>query len=233
MIPRIESYRLSFPNPEEASEEGIVAYGGDLSPSRLMLAYRSGIFPWYSAGDPILWWSPDPRLIMNLDDFKLRRSLQKKLKCFEFRFDTTFAEVMRQCSMIERPGQEGSWILDEMIEAYTVLHGMGYAHSVEAYQDGKLVGGLYGVVVGRIFCGESMFAKVSDASKAAFAVLVAHLKAWGFDFIDCQVPTEHLKSLGAVEVPRETFLECLARSRDGSVTASWDYNSELLKYIKK
>lgn len=233
MIPKVEKHKLSFPHPKEASEDGIVAYDGDLSPSRLLLAYRSGIFPWYSLGAPILWWSPDPRLILNLDDFKLRRSLQKRLNRFEFRFDTAFGEVMRQCSMVERPGQNGSWILDEIIEAYEVLHGMGHAHSVEAYQDGKLVGGLYGVAVGRIFCGESMFAKVNDASKAAFAVLVAHLKAWGFDFIDCQVPTEHLKSLGAVEISREEFLERLEQSRDGSVTASWRYDPELLKTTRK
>ena len=233
MIPKIESYRLSFPDPSTATEEGILAYGGDLNPSRLMLAYRSGIFPWYSKGDPILWWSPDPRLILNLDDFKLRRSLKKRLKQFEYRFDTAFTEVMRSCSMIKRPGQEGSWILDEVIEAYEELYGMGYAHSVEAYQDGKLVGGLYGVAVGKVFCGESMFAKVNDASKAAFAVLIAHLKAWGFDFIDCQIPTEHLKSLGAVEVSRDEFLTRLKESRDETVTHRWLYNPELLEYTKK
>lgn len=206
IIPRIEKHLLAFPDPRDASPEGIVAYGGDLSPSRLMLAYRKGIFPWYSKGDPILWWSPDPRLIMNLDDFRLRRSLKKKLKAFEIRFDTAFEAVMRECATINRPGQKGSWILDEVVEAYSVLHAMGYAHSVEAYQGGKLVGGLYGIVVGGVFCGESMFARVSDASKAAFAALVEHLQARGFDFIDCQVPTEHLKSLGAVEVAREYFL---------------------------
>ena len=228
MIPKVESYRLAFPDPSTATREGLLAYGGDLNPSRLMLAYRSGIFPWYSKGDPILWWSPDPRLILNLDDFKLRRSLKKRLKLFEYRFDTAFTEVMRSCSMIDRPGQSGSWILDEVIEAYEVLFGMGYAHSVEAYRDGKLVGGLYGVAVGKVFCGESMFAKVNDASKAAFAVLIAHLKAWGFDFIDCQVPTEHLKSLGAVEVSREEFLTRLKEGRDETVTHRWLYNPELL-----
>ncbi len=206
IIPRIEKHLLAFPDPRDASPEGIVAYGGDLSPSRLMLAYRKGIFPWYSKGDPILWWSPDPRLILNLDDFRLRRSLKKKLKQFEIRFDTAFESVMRECATINRPGQKGSWILDEVVEAYSVLHAMGYAHSVEAYQGGKLVGGLYGIVVGGVFCGESMFARVSDASKAAFTALVEHLRAGGFDFIDCQVPTEHLKSLGAIEVAREYFL---------------------------
>ena len=209
MIPKIESYRLTFPDPSTATEEGLLAYGGDLSPSRLMLAYRSGIFPWYSKGDPILWWSPDPRLILNLDDFKLRRSLKKRLKQFEYRIDTAFNEVMRSCSMVHRPGQKGSWILDDVMEAYEELHGMGYAHSVEAYRDGKLVGGLYGIAIGNVFCGESMFAHVNDASKAAFAYLIEHLKKWGYRFIDCQIPTAHLKSLGAIEVPRDQFLQML------------------------
>jgi leucyl/phenylalanyl-tRNA--protein transferase len=220
IIPQINRHILAFPDPRNASPEGIVAFGGDLTPSRLLLAYRKGIFPWYSEGDPILWWSPDPRLILNLDDFRLRRSLKKSMKRFEIRFDTAFEQVMRECSAIERPGQKGSWILDEVIEAYTVLHGMGYAHSVEAYLDGKLVGGLYGIAIGRVFCGESMFARVSDASKAAFAVLVERLKAWGFDFIDCQVPTEHLKSLGAIEVARDYFLMRLEAAVDEE--ASWN-----------
>lgn len=213
MIPKL-TYQLVFPNPAHSSEEGIVAYGGDLSPSRLMLAYRSGIFPWYSANDPILWWSPDPRLILELDEFKLSRSLRKKIPQFEIRFDTAFAEVIRECSSAPRPGQKGSWIVPEMIEAYEALYGLGYAHSVEAYQDGILVGGLYGVSVGKVFCGESMFAKVSDASKVALAVWVEHLRQRGYDFIDCQVPTSHLKSLGAKEISRETFLERLRLAID-------------------
>ncbi|MFZ2889907.1 leucyl/phenylalanyl-tRNA--protein transferase [Sulfuricurvum sp.] len=211
MIPRL-TYHLSFPNPLNASEEGLVAYGGDLSPSRLMLAYRLGIFPWYSANDPILWWSPDPRLILELDDFKLTRSLRKKIPYFEVRFDTAFSSVIRECSIAPRRGQSGSWIVPEMIEAYEELHALGYAHSVEAYQEGILVGGLYGVSVGGVFCGESMFAKVSDASKVAFAVLVNRLWEWGYDFIDCQVPTNHLKSLGAKEVSRKEFLFRLSQS---------------------
>ncbi len=211
MIPKL-TYHLSFPNPLDASEEGIVAYGGDLSPSRLMLAYRLGIFPWYSAKDPILWWSPDPRLILELDEFKLSRSLRKKIPQFEIRFDTAFSSVIRECSIAPRTGQSGSWIVPEMIEAYEELHALGYAHSVEAYQEGILVGGLYGVNVGGVFCGESMFAKVSDASKVAFAVLVNRLREWGYDFIDCQVPTNHLKSLGAKEVSRKIFLQRLSKA---------------------
>lgn len=212
MIPRL-TYQLSFPDPRSASEEGIVAYGGDLTPSRLMLAYRNGIFPWYSKNDPILWWSPDPRLIMELDEFKLSRSLRKKIPHFDIRFDTDFSSVIRECSSVPRPGQNGSWILPEMIEAYEELYALGYAHSVEAYQNGELVGGLYGVAVGAVFCGESMFAKVSDASKVAFAVLIEHLRVWGFDFVDCQVPTPHLKSLGAKEISREVFLSRLINLR--------------------
>ena len=230
MIPQIR-YELIFPDPSQASPEGILAYGGDLSPSRLMLAYRNGIFPWYSKGDPILWWSPSPRLILNLDDFKLRRSLKKRIKHFEFRFDTVFETVVRQCGSTPRPGQKASWILPEIVEAYTVLHTMGHAHSVEAYQEGKLVGGLYGVVVGKAFCGESMFSHVSDASKAAFAVLVAHLNVWGFDFVDAQVPTEHLKSLGAIEVDRDYFLMRLDAVKDQSVAEdAWRLQKELIPF---
>jgi len=213
MIPKL-TYTLSFPHPSNATPEGIVAYGGDLSPSRLMLAYRSGIFPWYSAGDPILWWSPNPRLILELDEFKLHRTLRKKISQFEVRFNTSFSDVIRACSTTPRGAQKGSWIVPEMIEAYETLHALGYAHSVEAYQEGILVGGLYGVVIGGIFCGESMFAHVTDASKVAFAVLVERLKVLGCRFIDCQVPTNHLKSLGAKEVSRELFLHYLGEECD-------------------
>lgn len=184
------------------------------------MAYRNGIFPWYSKGDPILWWSPSPRLILELDDFKCSRSLRKSMMRFEVYFDKDFSQVIRECAQIPRRGQHGSWILPEMIEAYEELHTLGYAHSVEVYQEGILVGGLYGVSVGGVFCGESMFAKVSDASKVAFAVLVEKLREWKYDFIDCQVPTNHLKSLGAIEISRESFLERLTFSlnelpRDG------------------
>lgn len=220
MIPRLTS-NLSFPDPRTASE-GIVAYGGDLSASRIMLAYYMGIFPWYGIDDPIIWWSPDPRLILELDDFKLHKSLRKKIPQFEIRFDTVFSQVIRECGAIHRRGQRGSWIIPEIIEAYEVLHSMGHAHSVEAYQEGVLVGGLYGMSVGRVFCGESMFAKVSDASKVAFSVLVERLKEWGYDFIDCQVPTDHLKSLGAKEVSREYFLERLGMCQNNGLSiGSW------------
>lgn len=208
MIPRIP-YELSFPEVESATPEGLLAYGGDLSPSRLLLAYRKGIFPWYNAGDPILWWSPDPRLVLFLDEFTLRKSLKKRLKSFEIRYDTAFKEVMKACGEIPREGQKGSWIIPELIEAYSVLHDMGYAHSIEAWQEGKLVGGLYGLVIGKMFFGESMFARVSDASKAAFATLIEKLKAEGFTMIDCQIPSNHLKSLGAREISRREFMQRL------------------------
>lgn len=207
MIPKLTG-SLSFPDPRTASD-GIVAYGGDLTSERIMMAYRMGIFPWYGPEDPMIWWSPDPRLILELDDFKLHKSLRKKIPQFEIRFDTAFSQVIRECGAMRRRGQRGSWIIPEIIEAYEVLHGMGHVHSIEAYQEGVLVGGLYGVSVGRVFCGESMFAKVSDASKVAFAVLIVRLKEWGYDFIDCQVPTDHLKSLGAKEVSRDYFLDRL------------------------
>jgi len=217
MIKKLD-YQLSFPHPDEANEDGIVAYGGDLSPSRLYLAYREGIFPWYAPGDPILWWSPNPRLILHLDDFKLRPSLKKRMKHFDVRFDSAFTEVLEACASIHRPGQHGTWLQPELIEAMSVLHSLGRAHSVEAYHEGKLVGGLYGVCVGAVFCGESMFAKKSDASKVAFAVLIEKLKEWGYAFVDAQVPTEHLKSLGATEVHRDYFLKLLYENRDKEVS---------------
>ncbi|NOR57995.1 MAG: leucyl/phenylalanyl-tRNA--protein transferase [Sulfurimonas sp.] len=227
MIPQLNKYELKFPDASQANPDGILAWGGDLTPSRLILAYEYGIFPWFSSGDPILWWSPDPRLIMELDDFKISKSLKKSMKKFEYRFDSNFEEVMRRCSIVPRNDQTGTWISSDIIEAFTTLHGMGKAHSIESYKDGELVGGLYGIVVGKVFCGESMFAEVSDASKSAYAILVKHLKYWGYDFIDCQVPTEHLKSLGAKEVAREYFLDRLLKVNMDSVDNLWIINKDL------
>jgi len=221
-IPQINKFNLIFPDPEDANEDGIVAWGGDLNPSRLIRAYQNGIFPWYGKDEPILWWSPDPRLIMELDDFKLSRSLKKSMKKFEYKFDTNFSQVIRRCGTIQRKDQPGTWIQKDIIEAYEELHVLGFAHSIESYLDGKLVGGLYGVVVGKVFCGESMFADVSDASKAAYATLIKHLKKWGYDFIDCQVPTEHLKSLGAKEVARTYFLNRLYRVNMDIIEHNWE-----------
>ena len=228
-IPQINRYSLEFPHPSSANEEGIVAWGGDLNPSRIICAYQMGIFPWNSPQDPILWWSPDPRFIMELDDFKLRKSLKKSMKKFTYKFDANFSEVIRHCASTPRKDDAGTWIQDEVVESFEVLHGMGKVHSVETYLDGKLVGGLYGIVVGKLFCGESMFAHTSDASKSAYAVLVAHLKEWGFDFIDCQVPTEHLRSLGAKEISRDVFLERLERVGFEETNSTWKFDSSLIK----
>jgi len=228
-IPQVYKFDLTFPHPTSANEDGIVAWGGDLNPTRVLRAYQSGIFPWYAKDEPILWWSPDPRLIMELDDFKLSRSLQKSIKKFTFKFDTNFIEVMNNCAQTPRNNQDGTWINNDTIESFEVLYGMGIAHSVETYLDGILVGGLYGLTIGRVFCGESMFAHKSDASKSAYAILIKHLKEWGYEFIDCQVPTEHLKSLGAKEVSRDYFLERLNSVNFEYIDNKWYIDETLIK----
>jgi len=227
-IPQLNKYSLSFPHPSQANEDGILAWGGDLSPSRLFRAYQNGIFPWYSKDDPIIWWSPNPRLIMELDDFKLSRSLRKSMKKFTYKFDSNFTQVMQKCAQAPREGQDGTWISDDIIEAYSVLHGQGIAHSIESYNNGVLVGGLYGLTIGKVFCGESMFANETDASKSAYAILIRHLKDWGYDFVDCQVPTNHLKSLGAKEVSREYFLDRLEKVNMETVNYRWIVNKDLI-----
>ena len=191
-----------------------MAVGGDLSPERLLLAYRQGIFPWFSAGEPLLWWSPDPRLVLYPAEFKVSKSLQKtiKQKRFHITADTAFSKVIKACASVKRKNNEGTWIVDEMIKAYSLLHEAGFAHSIEAWYKGKLAGGLYGVSLGRCFFGESMFTRVSNASKAAFARLVEHLERFSFDLIDCQLPTQHLINFGAREIPRDLFLEQLEDS---------------------
>lgn len=231
-IPQLNKYSLDFPDPSQANEDGILAWGGDLNPSRLIRAYQNGIFPWYSKNDPILWWSPNPRLIMELEDFKLSRSLKKSIQKFEYKFDSNFHEVIRNCGTTKRNNQDGTWIQDDVIEAYEVLFGMGIAHSIESYYDGKLVGGLYGLVVGKVFCGESMFAHINDASKSAYTILVNHLKLWGYDFIDCQVPTDHLKSLGAKEINRDYFIQRLKKSNTEKQDHYWELNPNILKELK-
>jgi len=200
-----------FPPPEYADPSGLLAVGGDLSNERLLEAYRLGIFPWYSEDQPILWWSPDPRLILDLNDFKVSRSLRKTLKkeVFQVTFDRAFEEVIRACASVPREAQNGTWITDEMEKAYIKLHGLGYAHSVESWFGGKLAGGLYGVSLGKCFFGESMFHLKTDASKVALATLVETLKSWDFHFIDSQMTTEHMLSLGAKELPRRIFLKRL------------------------
>jgi leucyl/phenylalanyl-tRNA--protein transferase len=203
---------LRFPPVELASPEGLLAVGGDLRAERLLEAYRHGIFPWYNPGQPILWWSPDPRAVLFPAKLRVSRSLGKTLrrKKFVVTLDTVFRDVMQHCAepRNDRPGHS-TWITPEMIEAYCVLHQRGLAHSVESWRDGKLVGGLYGVALGSAFFGESMFSHETDASKVAFVQLVRQLAAWGFDFIDCQLPSAHLSSLGAEEIRRREFLERL------------------------
>lgn len=210
-IPPLSKYSVVFPNPREASDEGLLAYGGDLSSNRLLTAYKKGIFPWYSEGDPILWWSPNPRLLLYPQNFKVRKSFRRVLRSGKFTvaFDRDFESVIRNCSEIYREGQESSWIVEEIIEAYTRLHKEGFAHSIEVYKDDKLVGGLYGIAFGKAFFGESMFSLVSDASKVAFKALSDTLKSKNYDFIDCQMETEHMVKLGAEVVQRDIFLDAL------------------------
>jgi leucyl/phenylalanyl-tRNA--protein transferase len=202
-----------FPPVHQARRRpnGLLAAGGDLSPQRLLAAYRRGIFPWYSAGEPILWWSPDPRTVLLPAELHIGRSLRKTLRKrpYEVRADTAFAEVVARCAD-PRPGQAGTWITEEMKQAYIGLHVLGLAHSVESWHDGELVGGLYGVALGRVFFGESMFARASDASKVAFVHLVRQLVAWDFGLIDCQMRTDLLASFGARDMPRTQFTRRVA-----------------------
>jgi leucyl/phenylalanyl-tRNA--protein transferase len=203
-----------FPPVETALAEpnGLLAAGGDLEPERLLAAYRLGIFPWYSPSEPLLWWSPDPRMVLFPAELKISRSFAKALKNrnYEVRLDISFSRVMGECAQ-PREGHSGTWISDEMLMAYTRLHQLGYAHSVETWIDGKLVGGLYGVAIGRAFYGESMFSRVSDASKIALAHLCRYLDRRGFAVIDCQMKTPHLASLGAREISRREFVAGLAQ----------------------
>lgn len=205
-----------LPRPELADSRGVVAVGGDLSTDRLLLAYRTGIFPWYSSGFPIYWHSPDPRYVLETSQLRIGRSLRKAIRreVYELRMDTAFAEVIRRCAAVPRPGQDGTWITEEMIAAYETLHRLGHAHCVEAWHEGRLVGGAYGLRIGGVFCGESMFALAPDASKIAFVYLVRQLEQWGVELVDCQVYTEHLERFGACEWPRDRFLELLGRVRD-------------------
>lgn len=201
-----------FPAPHEALKEpnGLLAAGGDLRPERLLSAYRRGIFPWYERGQPILWWCPDPRAVLFPSDLRVSRSLRKTVRrrTFSITADVAFGDVLEGCAAPRTYGSE-TWITDEMAIAYRRLHRLGWAHSFEAWRDGALVGGLYGVAIGRVFFGESMFARVSDASKAAFVSAVKYLSARGFELIDCQIASDHLRRFGATDIPRERFLRLL------------------------
>jgi leucyl/phenylalanyl-tRNA--protein transferase len=206
---------FAFPDPRESDGRGLIAYGGDLGPERLLAAYAQGIFPWYDE-PPILWFSPDPRMLLRPGDLRIGRSLRKREReaPFALRMDTDFRTVVESCRATPRPGQDGTWITPEMVEAYVELFELGFAHCVEAWQGDRLVGGLYGVSLGRAFFGESMFAHVPDASKLAFSAFVRQLEIWDFEFVDCQVETEHLSRFGARNWPRSDFLEALAHALD-------------------
>jgi len=204
---------LSFPHPELSNSDGLLAVGGDLSVERLLLAYQNGIFPWFEDDKEILWWSPDPRLVLFLDDFKVSKSLRRIINSdkFQVKFNSQFSNVVEACASAKRNDEYGTWITDNMKKAYLDLHKEGYAHSVEVYENDKLVGGLYGLTIGKVFCGESMFHTVSNASKVALFYLVESLKSKKFHFIDAQTPTDHLKSMGAVELSRSRYLKQLRK----------------------
>ena len=205
---------LYFPPVTEASYEGILAVGGDLSPERLLLAYRNGIFPWFDNDEPILWWSPPQRMVVNPQDYKTAKSLRNILnrQLFKVTFNKNFSEVIRNCKTVHRKGQDGTWITDSMVQAYEKLHEMGFAKSVEVWQNDELVGGLYGVDLGKVFCGESMFSKVPNASKVAFVTLIKQLKEENYRLLDCQVHNDHLEKLGAFEISRDSYIKILKSS---------------------
>ena len=229
MLPLLH-YEIPFPPVTQAlrSPNGLLAAGGDLSAPRLLEAYRHGIFPWFSEGEPILWWSPDPRMVLFPGEFKLSRSLRKTLRkgSHEVRMDTAFEQVMRACAA-PREGASGTWIHEEMIDAYCELHRLGYAHSVETWMGGQLAGGLYGIALGRMFYGESMFSRRTDASKIALAHLAAQLKRWDFGMIDCQMNTPHLASLGAREIPRKEFIARLQELINYAPVTAWRFDDDL------
>jgi leucyl/phenylalanyl-tRNA--protein transferase len=223
--------RHVFPDPALADPSGLLGVGGDLDPDRLLLAYRSGIFPWYSEGQPILWWSPDPRFVLRVDELEVGRSLGKRIRQGRYRItmDRAFEEVIARCGRVPRAGQDGTWITRDILAAYVSLHALGYAHSVEAWSGDDLVGGLYGVAVGRLYSGESMFADAPDASKVAFVHLVRQLTRWGFPLVDCQVHTNHLRRFGAVEIDRASYLEsCAELSVLPGRVGPWSFDEEFV-----
>ena len=220
------SDKLDFPHASFASDDGLLCIGGDLSYQRLILAYENGIFPWFSENEPLLWWSPDPRLVLFPENLHISKSLKKKInkKLFDIKINSAFDQTIRSCALLRRKKEEGTWIVPEMVKAYIKLHKLGYAHSIETWQDNKLVGGLYGISIGGSFFGESMFSFVNDASKIALVALVKLLKKSRFDVIDCQVTTQHLLDMGAVEIPRTVFLNIIKKS----VKRKMDKNFQVL-----
>lgn len=221
--------RLQFP-PVHLAEDGLLALGGDLRPERLLLGYTQGIFPWYAENLPILWHSPDPRMVMTTRDLVVQKSLKKSIRRqpYTLRMDTAFSRVLEGCSSVPRPGQTGTWLIPEMVDAYNRLHELGFAHSIEAWEGDQLVGGLYGVSLGAAFFGESMFARAPDASKIAFVAGVRQLDAWKIGLIDCQVHTEHLERFGAYEVPRLSYLDMLKTALDQPTRrGKWQFELDL------
>lgn len=206
-IPKLNPNYYIF--PKEGSKEGIVAWGGDLKPDRLIAAYKSGIFPWFNENDPILWWSPDPRCILYPKDIKISKSLKKSLKRYHVTYDKDFSSVIKACRDVRIKNNEETWIIKDIIKAYEALHVRDFAHSVEVWENDNLVGGLYGICMGKVFCGESMFSTKTDASKVAFVNLAKKLQNHNFDMIDCQVPNSHLLSLGACTISKNEFLQKL------------------------
>jgi leucyl/phenylalanyl-tRNA--protein transferase len=227
--------RRALPSGSEAP--GLLAAGGELTPRRLREAYSKGVFPWYSDGQPVLWWSPDPRMVLLVDEFRLKRSLRKTIVKFmrtpgcEVRIDSAFSRVIGACAGTPREGQDGTWIVPEMVQAYVAWHGLGAVHSVETWIDGELAGGLYGVSLGRMFFGESMFSHRTDASKIALAALVCFCREHGVAMIDCQQRTGHLASLGAREIPREAFEAHLAQTVDAPAPRAWTYHPGLWQQL--
>jgi leucyl/phenylalanyl-tRNA--protein transferase len=218
----------AFPDPRRSEPDGLLAVGGDLSPERLLRAYAAGIFPWYSAESPILWWSPDPRMVLLPEWLHVPRSLARTARRapYALRSDTAFGEVITRCGAKPRPGQDGTWLTAEMVDAYQALHALGFAHSFEAWDGDRLVGGLYGVSLGAAFFGESMFADAPDASKLAFVGAVEWLVTHGVELVDCQVKTDHLARFGAREMPRAEFLARLSRALERpTARGRWTYEA--------
>ncbi|MFT3665130.1 leucyl/phenylalanyl-tRNA--protein transferase [Piscinibacter sp.] len=242
MVPWLRGPQDALPDTRRAlgpgsDAPGLLAAGGELTPRRLNEAYSKGVFPWYSQGQPVLWWSPDPRMVLLTDEFRLKRSLRKTITKFirtpgcELRFDSAFRRVVDACAGTPREGQDGTWIVPEMVEAYAAWHALGAVHSVETWIDGELVGGLYGVGLGRMFFGESMFSRRSDASKIALAALVCFCRAHGVAMIDCQQRTAHLASLGARELPRAEFERRLAPAVAAQPVSDWTYDASLWRRL--
>jgi leucyl/phenylalanyl-tRNA--protein transferase len=221
----LDSNDISFPPVKQALVEpdGLLAIGGDLSSKRIIEAYTHGIFPWYSSGEPLLWWSPDPRSVIFIEDFKVSKSLKKLFNknIFTLSHDQSFEQVIRSCSSVPRQYQDGTWITEEMIQAYCHLHELGVAHSCECWLGDKLVGGLYGLAIGQVFFGESMFSTQSNTSKLAFSYLVKQLTNWNYSLVDCQVESPHMNSLGAVNIKRENFIQLLSSCKNTPSPEAW------------